>query len=203
MPHADTAAADELSGLDDLLDRLSQEASDEGELTVGCAMDVVGRRSFGPILLLAGLVAIAPVVGDIPGIPTTMGLLVLLSGAQILVGRDHIWIPGWIERRSAGEEKVAKAIGWLRTPAGFLDRVTRPRLRTLVEGRGSVLIAIACVVIATSMPVLELVPFSSTGAAAGLVAFGLALVAGDGLVAAIAFALTALTYGVVGWVWLG
>ncbi|MEK9499968.1 exopolysaccharide biosynthesis protein [Gaopeijia maritima] len=203
MPHTEETTDDEVSGLDTLLDRLAQAAADGGSLSVGSAMDVVGRRSFGPILLLAGLVAIAPLVGDIPGIPTSMGLIVLLSVVQILFGRDSIWIPGWIERRSASEEKVARAIDWLRSPAGFLDRVTRPRLRLLVEGRGSLLIALACVLIALSMPFLEFVPFSSTGAAAGLVAFGLALVARDGLVAAVAFVLTALTYGVVGWVVFG
>lgn len=203
MPHDRDTDDDELSGLDELLDRLDQAAADEGSLSVGSAMDVVGRRSFGPILLLAGLIAIAPLVGDIPGVPTSMGMIVLLSVAQILVGRDHIWIPGWIERRSASEEKVAKAIDWLRKPAGFLDRLTRPRFRTLVDGRGSVLIAVACLAIAVSMPFLEFVPFSSTGAAAGLIAFGLALVAHDGLVAAVAFALTALTYGAVAWVVLG
>lgn len=194
---------DELSGLDDLLDRLSEAANDEGSLSVGTAMDEIGRRSFGPILLLAGLVAIAPIVGDIPGVPTTMGVLVLLSVTQILFGRDHIWIPGWIESRSASEEKVSKALDWLRKPARFADRITRPRLRTLVDDRGRYLIAAACIVIALSMPFLEFVPFSSSGAAAGLVAFGLALVSHDGLVAAVAFVVTALTYGIVGYAVFG
>lgn len=193
----------ELSGLDDLLDRLSEAAAEDGHLSVGTAMDVVGRRSFGPILLLAGLVAIAPVVGDIPGIPTTMGLLVLLSVTQILFGRDTIWIPNWIESRSTSEEKLSKALEWLRKPARFADRLTRPRLQKLVDGRGSYVIAAACLAIALSMPFLEFVPFSSTGAAAGLIAFGLAIVARDGVVAAVAFALTGLTYGVVGWVVFG
>lgn len=50
--------------------------------------NAVGRRSFGPTLLLAGLVTLAPIVGDIPGVPVLirwfalgglMWLLVLLA----------------------------------------------------------------------------------------------------------------------------
>lgn len=44
---------------------------------------------------------------------------------------------------------------------------------------------------------MEFVPFSATGAGAALTAFGLALIAHDGLLALIAFLFTALTFGVV------
>lgn len=41
-------------------------------------MDEVGRKSFGPLLLLAGLNMTAPVIGDIPGVPVILGVFVLL-----------------------------------------------------------------------------------------------------------------------------
>jgi hypothetical protein len=56
-------------------------------------MDAVGRRSFGPLLLLAGIVLAAPGVGDIPGVPTVMGLFILLVSGQMLFDRDHFWMP--------------------------------------------------------------------------------------------------------------
>lgn len=37
-------------------------------------LDIIGHRSFGPLLLFAGIVMLAPVVGDIPGVPVLMGL---------------------------------------------------------------------------------------------------------------------------------
>lgn len=46
-------------------------------------------------------------------------------------------------------------------------------------------------------PVMELIPFSSSGAGAALTAFGLALIANDGFLGLLAFVLTAVTAGLV------
>jgi hypothetical protein len=47
------------------------------------------------------------------------------------------------------------------------------------------------------MPAMELVPFSANGAGAALTAFGLSLIAHDGLLALLAFVFTAMTFGLV------
>ena len=51
--------------------------------------------------------------------------------------------------------------------------------------------------IALFTPAMEVVPFSANGAGAVLTAFGLALIARDGLIAAIALVLAVLTAGLV------
>jgi hypothetical protein len=58
-------------------------------------------------------------------------------------------------------------------------------------------IASIALVIGAAQPFMELVPFSANGAGAALTAFGLALIAHDGLVALIAMAFAALTGGIV------
>ncbi len=55
-------------------------------------------------------------------------------------------------------------------------------------------IAIACIVIGIAMPAMEIVPFSANGAGAALTAFGLSLIANDGLLALLAFLFTAATF---------
>ena len=47
------------------------------------------------------------------------------------------------------------------------------------------------------MPVMEVIPFSANAAGAALTAFGLSLIARDGLLALIAFTFTAITIGLV------
>ena len=47
------------------------------------------RRAFGLLLLLAGLVMVLPLIGDIPGVPVVMGLLVLVVAAELLFRRHH------------------------------------------------------------------------------------------------------------------
>lgn len=199
-----------LHTLEELLDRLQSVGAD-GERATGNAKDddtrdsdtvsldaivqEVGTRSFGPLLLLAGLVTVMPVVGDIPGVPTVMALLVLLVAGQLLFGRDRFWLPRWVLERSVKRERLRRALGWMRTPARWVDRLLRPRLAFLVRGGGQYAVAVACVLIALAMPPMELVPFSANAAGAVLVTFGLALIARDGVFALVAYAVTALTLG--------
>ena len=57
------------------------------------------------------------------------------------------------------------------------------------------MIATVCVLIAAAMPAMEVVPLTANGAGAALTAFGLSLIAHDGLLAIVAFAFTAITIG--------
>ncbi len=59
------------------------------------------------------------------------------------------------------------------------------------------MVAIFCIVIAAGMPLMKLVPFSATTAGVALAAFGLALIAHDGLLALLAFLATAIALGLV------
>jgi hypothetical protein len=181
-----------------LLDRIEGGATDREQISLDHILDAIGRRSFGPFLLLAGLVTVVPVLGDVPGVPTLMGLLVLLTGAQLLLQRDHFWLPGWLLRRSVSRGSLCRAIGWMRRPARVVDRWSRPRLTTFTQGAGTYVIAVACLVIAAGMPAMELVPFSANGAGAALLAFGLALIGQDGVIALLALAITVGTFAAVG-----
>ena len=126
-----------------------------------------------------------------------MGICVLLTGGQMLFGREHFWLPHWLIQRTIAREKICKALGLLRRPARFVDRLIRPRVTNLIQGAGAYVIAVLCIAIGGALPAMELVPFATNGAGAALTAYGLALVARDGLVALIALAFTATTIGFV------
>jgi hypothetical protein len=172
-------------------------ADEHSRVTIQALYDLVGPRSFGPWMLLTGLVIVAPVVGDIPGVPTTTGLVVLLVAGQLVIGRSHFWLPDWILRRSVPSRKFQKALSWLRKPARFVDRLVHPRLSQFAGPAASRVIAGACAVIALGLPLMEVVPFSANLAGVALVAFGLSLIARDGALAIAAGVFTALTIGVV------
>lgn len=191
--------AEDVSSLEELLDRMAEADPDGGDVTLDDLLDSVGRRSFGPLVLLAGLVTLAPIIGDIPGVPTIMGIFVVLTAGQLLFHRDHFWLPDWMLKRSVDSDKLDKALHWLRKPARFVDRWLRPRLTMFIRTAGVHVIAAACVLIGAAMPVMELVPFSANGAGAALTAFGLAIIFRDGLLAVIALVLTLGTFGFVGY----
>lgn len=177
--------------LKELLDQIETAAGKTDSVSLDRIMDTVGQRSFGPILVIAGLVILAPLIGDIPGVPTLMAVFVLLIAIQVLMGRQHPWLPGWLLDRSVASEKLIKAIAWLQKPARFVDRLLRPRLQRFTHRAGMYATAILCIGIAAALPPMELVPFSANAAGIALTALGLALIANDGLLAIVAFLISA------------
>jgi hypothetical protein len=186
-----------ITTLEQLLKRIGEAVKDQKRVSLGLILEVVGQRSFGPILLVAGLVMLAPIIGDIPGVPVMMGVLVVLTAGQLLFRREHLWLPRWMLKRSVAQDKLDKALGWMRPPARFVDRLLRQRLTMFTEGAGVYVIAIVCIVIGAATPVMEAVPFSANGAGAALTVFALSLIAHDGLLALLAFLFTAGTLGLV------
>lgn len=180
-----------------LLDRIRASGEGVEQVSVAEILEAVGERSFGPVVLLAGLITLAPLIGDIPGVPTLLGLVVVLTLGQLLFQRHSIWLPSWISGRQVPRGKLVKGVDWLQKPARFLDRVTKPRLTFLVNGPGLYAMALICMSVALAMPAMEVVPFSANGGGAALMAFGLAIVARDGLVALLATTVTGLTFWLI------
>lgn len=180
----------DLKNLNELLDKIEEAAGRNNEqISLGNILDVVGRRSFGPLLLVTGIIPIAP----IPGIPTIIGAIVILISVQMLFQKNYFWLPDWILNRSLKPDKLTKMVDWLRRPARFIDGFMKPRLTRFSTGFATYVIAGTCILIAAVMPLMEMVPFSAVGAGAALAVFGLSLITRDGLLSLIAFAVTALT----------
>lgn len=181
----------EVTSVSELLDRIDAAAEANEQTSIGDVLDSVGHRSFGPLLLVAGIVMLAPVIGDIPGVPVLMGLIVVLTAGQVLVGRRHFWLPAWLLRRSVSHRKVQKGVQWMRPVGRFLDRWSRPRASALTHGAGFFVAAAACMVIAAATPLMEVVPFSANVAGIAITAYGLALIARDGVIAIFAILFSA------------
>ncbi|MEX0740391.1 MAG: exopolysaccharide biosynthesis protein [Pseudohongiella sp.] len=181
----------ETTNLGAMLDALSDATSGVDDVCLDDVLLEIGRRSFGPVLLLAGLVTLAPIVGDVPGVPTMMGLIVLLTVGQLALQAEHFWLPDWLLRRSVSSENMRKAVKALRKPSRFIDRLLKPRLTILVRGASRYAVALACGVTALMTPAMEFVPFSANGAGLIWTLFGLALITRDGLLALFGFCMTA------------
>lgn len=190
-------ANDDASSLTDLIDAMEQMEREDPKVSVDDIIEAVGRRSFGPLLLVAGLITLAPVIGDIPGMPSLMAVLVLLVSIQLLVGRKTFWLPQWLLRRSVSRKGFDKALHWFKKPSKWIDGLLGVRLAWMTGYVGIRATAVACLLVAVAMPPMEFIPFTANGAGLALTLFGLGLVARDGLVLALGFLLTAVTFAVV------
>lgn len=181
------------STLMDLIASLERMEQDAQRVSVDDVVHAVGRRSFGPLLLVTGLITLAPIIGDIPGMPTLMALLVLLVSVQLLVGRETFWLPSWMLKRSISRDKFDKGIYYLKKPARWIDGLLRVRLPWLTGYIGIRVTAVVCLMIALAMPPMEFIPFSANGAGLALSLLGLGLVARDGAALLLGVALFGVT----------
>ncbi|MGP5711118.1 exopolysaccharide biosynthesis protein [Vreelandella alkaliphila] len=185
------------SNLTELINTMERMEREKAKVSVDDVVHAVGRRSFGPLLLLAGLITLAPIIGDIPGMPTLMAALVLLTSVQLLIGRETFWLPKWLVKRSISRNKFDKAIHYMKKPATWVDSLLGVRLAWMTGYIGIRVTAVMCLLIALAMPPMEFIPFSANGAGLALTLFGLGLVARDGIMLSLGFLLTGVTFTVV------
>ncbi|WP_447527709.1 exopolysaccharide biosynthesis protein [Vreelandella sp. TE19] len=185
------------ASLTELLDAMAQMEEEKRRVSVEDILDAVGRRSFGPLLLVAGIITLAPVVGDIPGVPTLMAVLVLLTSSQLLLGRKAFWLPGILLNRSVSRKGFDKSLGLMRKPAKWVDGLLGVRLAWMSGYIGMRATALACLLVALAMPPMEFIPFTANGAGLALTLFGLGLVAKDGLVLSLGFLITGATFAAI------
>jgi len=185
---------DEPQDVTELADRVEERT--EGEtVTVGELVGAIGRRAFGPLLILASLIALLP-TGAIPGMSFVTGAIMLLVSVQLLFGADRVWIPRTMARWEMRRERLV----------GSLDSVRKwdKRLRFLVERRFEVLlrppfvnlVALAGVILSLSNFLLGPLPFGSFPAGVAFIVIGTGLTAKDGLLVAVGIVIGAA--GLVG-----
>lgn len=159
------------------------------KVSVGDVVAMLGPRSFAPVILAVGLIAVTP-IDSIPTLPTTFGIIIFLAAAQMLAGRQSLWLPRLIADRAVNAEKLLKALERLRPYAEKADGWIGVRLIAFTRGPFLIAMAACCALLALTMPFLEVFPLVSTVPSLAFVAFGIAFLMGDGLAALAGFAIT-------------
>jgi hypothetical protein len=184
-------------GLSDVFDELNNcvnRTSENANVRFGVLLSAVGRRSYGPLLLVIGLFAISPAT-ILPGMTTVAAVITLLVAGQMALGLKRPWLP-----------KVVLNIKVPRRPfLRFLDE-TRPRVERIdgvwLRQRWAFMTvpffvnAVALCVIAAALITLplSLIPFAPLAPGIAVVMFGLGMTARDGLWLCAGIALTVAAF---------
>ncbi|CUH78048.1 exopolysaccharide biosynthesis protein [Tropicibacter naphthalenivorans] len=158
--------------LRDLIEALRPQA-DDARVYVHEALDRVGTQSFPAVILIPAVLLVSPLSG-IPGTPTLGACLIFLCALQAVLGRKHLWLPGWLTRRSVSAKRMTKALNWLGKPAAWMDRYSKDRLCFLTARPTRPLAYLFVLLTVIGWPILELVPFftSFSAGAVAMVMFG-------------------------------
>jgi hypothetical protein len=118
---------------DNVSDQLEAWLRTEGEHTLGGLVEVFEEKSFALLfIILLGVSALPLPTG---GATHVFDVIAVLVAAQLVAGRDMIWIPQrWRGLRVGGGKQERFIRGLLRF-LRFLERFSRPRLAFLFEHR--------------------------------------------------------------------
>lgn len=184
----------QINSLESLIEQLRLISDEVDPVELQVILQQIEERSFGAILIVAGLIVLAPIIGDFPGVPTVAALLVILTAGQILAGRGYFWLPQFLLRRSIQHRHLQRALNFMLRPARFVDRLLYHRLAFLTGHTFTFVIAAAALAVGLVMPLLEFIPFTANLAGLALSAFGAALITRDGLLALISLLLTGAVF---------
>jgi len=162
-------------------------------VSVGEAVATFRQQAYGPLLLLPSIIALTPIIGAIPGISVITATLIIVIAAQMLVGRNHPWLPPRLRSFSLNREDVEKAVDRMKPSLKTMDRWTRPRLLFLTEPPLYLLIPIVCILLALLMFPLALVPWGVTLPALALTILSVGLTIRDGYLLAAGYAVTVIS----------
>lgn len=167
---------------------LAQERS--GDVRLGDVMEAFGAAGFAGLITLFSLIVVTPLSG-VPLVSSVMGVSIALIAGQAIAGRSHPWLPGPLRRRAIPKRRLGGALERTGRLIDWLDDHTRRRLKPLTRRPLSRAVYGLCLLCGALMPVLELIPFTSSIAAGVslLAAFG--LLARDGVLVIAAFAAAA------------
>lgn len=153
----------------------------------------LGRRAFGMLLFIASLPAFIP----IPIGGAISGPLVVLIGAQLLIGLRKPWLPAFIGNRGPHRHALVKfdkiIAPWLRR----LEHLIKPRLPGVLDHRAATILTgllMLLLGLLLSLPI----PFTNFLFGGLLLMYALALLERDGALMLVSWAAGAVAIGFFG-----
>ncbi len=157
-------------------------------------LNAVGRRAYGPVLSLLGLVAISPLT-LLPGANSLVAIIILLLSLQMAFGQPAPWLPPRLVEVTFPRELMIQAVEKAEPYVDRVDRIMRPRLVFLTRPPFLQGLALLSALAALVTIPLSIIPHGPVIPSLAVLLLGLAITARDGLVVVLGLAsLCAATY---------
>lgn len=154
-----------------------RRCGDASAVPLGTVLADLGNRSFGWSILVFGLINLIPMP---IGSQMVTGLPLLLLAAQMILGLDHVRLPGFINERCVSRRRFQETVLRLRPVLRPLERIIRPRLGWIFQRRCERLIGVFLFLVAVAL-VLP-IPLSGFISAFALFITGVGLAERDGAI---------------------
>ena len=157
---------------------LAAVSGDQERITVGEIAGALDARAFGLSTLLFSIPSLLPMP---PGLPTVVGVALLIVSIQMVMGREELWLPRFLSQRDLPRKMLEDGFRKILPQLEMAERLARPRLlfltgRVATVGVGLVVLFMAIVLI------LPLPPGGNFPPALACAVLGLGLAERDGII---------------------
>lgn len=179
-----------------LLRRIAEEGEPTDPISFAMLAERMGDRGFGVILFIWSLPNMIP----LPGISSLFGMLIAVTGGQMVLGHRRPWLPKALLGRSVRRADFARMVDRAQPYLERFERFCKPRLTVVPQGLAERLVGLLLVVLGFVL-LLPLVG-ANLLPAIGVAILSLGLIEADGVMvlagvaaSAIALAVFALIVG--------
>jgi hypothetical protein len=116
-----------------------------------------------------------------PGVPTVVGVCLLIVSIQMVIGRQELWLPRLLSRRSFSRKALVGAFEKILPRLEWVEKIAKPRLTILTGRIGTILIGIIVLFMAIIL-ILPLPPGGNFPPALACAVLGMGLVERDGVI---------------------
>ena len=139
---------------------LAAIASAEGEERIyfGDLTAAMRNRAFGILFLLFGI----PICLPIPGLATICGFIIALIAAQMILGRDNLWLPRMLAKRSFARKDLQRVLGKAEPWIQWMERFAKPRMALFADARSRRIVGLVGFILGLALlpaiPVIGAIP---------------------------------------------
>lgn len=162
-----------------LSDNLKRSLGDgsHSNISLKSILDNVEEQGFGLLLMTLSLPSALPIPAT--GYSTPFGILFMILGLQLLIGRHRPWLPQWALNRSMSRSFAEKTLGTAAKWLSKIEPLVHPRLEWISSPFGSRFMSIVVIIMAALMTLP--IPTTNTFPAGVIFLVGVGLSEKDGL----------------------
>jgi hypothetical protein len=147
-------------------------------VTLGEIAGALHARGFGLSTLLFSIPSLLPMP---PGLPTLVGVALLVVSIQMVIGRTELWLPAFLSRHRFPRKMLVSGFEKVTPYIEAAERVARPRLSFMTGKAATVGVGVVVLIMAIVL-ILPLPPGGNFPPALACAVLGLGLAQRDGLI---------------------
>ncbi len=165
---------------------ISAVRGESERVTIAEILDALDNRAFGLATLLFAIPSVIPMP---PGVPTVVGIALLIVSLQMVIGRQELWLPKILSKQGFSRKSLVSGFEKIKPQLEFIEKFAKPRLLVLTGKAATVVIGVIILIMAIIL-ILPLPPGGNFPPALACAVLGMGLVERDGIIVLIGMVVT-------------